>query len=86
MAGVVKSIERLDVDNYRTWSKKMKAVLVTKELWTPVTEDEPTDKKADQKALALITLSVTNLSPRSCGRLSPRTSPRTRRLTRRRWR
>ena len=60
MAGVVKSIERLDVDNYRTWSKKMKAVLVTKELWTPVTEDEPTDKKADQKALALITLSVSD--------------------------
>ena len=56
MASADKSIEKLDVDNYVTWRKKMKALLVSKDLWTPVTEDAPVDKKADQKALALITL------------------------------
>jgi galactitol-specific phosphotransferase system IIB component len=59
MAGVDKiSIEQLDVDNYGTWSVRMRYLLLHKGLWTSVTEDEPRDDGADQKALALIGLSV----------------------------
>jgi hypothetical protein len=60
MAGVDKSIEKLDVDNYATWSVKMKALLVSKGLWALVTEDKPKDEGADQKALAFIILCVRN--------------------------
>ena len=52
------SIEKLDVDNYATWSTRMKWLLTTKSLWEPVTQAEVADDKADGKALALIGLSV----------------------------
>jgi hypothetical protein len=32
-------VERLDVDNYATWSIRMRALLISKGLWTAVTED-----------------------------------------------
>ena len=53
------AVTKLDVDNYATWSTSMKWLLITKGLWGPV--DKPkdyVDKEEDQKALALIGLSV----------------------------
>lgn len=56
------SIERLDVDNYSTWSTRMRLYLVSQGLWTAVkgqlSADSEADSKADDKALALIGLSV----------------------------
>ena len=53
------SLERLDVDNYATWSVRMRFALISKGLWKHVTNDgEVTDTDGDQKALALIGLSV----------------------------
>ena len=51
-------VEQLDVDNYATWSIRMKALLISKGLWTPVVEATPTDATLDQKALAQIILHV----------------------------
>lgn len=48
-------IKRLDVDNYATWSTKMRFLLITKGYWTAV-EEEGQDN--DAKALALIGLCV----------------------------
>jgi alkylhydroperoxidase/carboxymuconolactone decarboxylase family protein YurZ len=50
-------VERLDVDNYATWSIRMRALLITKGLWSAVTGDS-TDPDKDQKALAQIILHV----------------------------
>lgn len=50
-------VERLDVDNYATWSIRMRALLVSKGLWTAVTADTP-DTGTDQKAHAMILLHV----------------------------
>jgi len=53
------SLERLDVDNYATWSVRMRFMLISKGLWKHVTNDgEVTDTDGDQKALALIGLCV----------------------------
>jgi transposase InsO family protein len=52
------AVEKLDVDNYATWSTRMKFLLVSKGLWTPVTGVAPVDTASDQKALALIGLCV----------------------------
>ena len=52
------SIDKLDVDNYATWSQRMKWLLIQKGQWGPVTQEVVTDEAADQKALALIGLSV----------------------------
>ena len=53
------SLERLDVDNYSTWAVRMRFTLISKGLWKHVINDgEVTDKDGDQKALALIGLSV----------------------------
>jgi gag-polypeptide of LTR copia-type/Domain of unknown function (DUF4219) len=59
-------IEPLDVDNYAIWSKKMKSVLIEKDLWDGAfvgkklsdTSATTIDDKASHKALALITLNV----------------------------
>lgn len=51
------TVERLDVDNYSTWSIRMRALLITKGLWGAVTGDS-IDPDKDQKALAQIILHV----------------------------
>lgn len=50
------AVEPLDVDNYATWSIRMRALLISKGLWTTVVADNP--ESTDPKALALITLYV----------------------------
>lgn len=50
-------LERLDVDNYATWSIRMQALLMVKGLWDVVT-GEATDPAADKKAQAHIILHV----------------------------
>lgn len=52
------SVERLDVDNYATWSARMKWLLISKGLWEPVKNGAAEDDGVDQKALALIGLCV----------------------------
>ena len=60
MADIEKfGVKKLDVDNYATWSTKMKYLLITKGYWdvvlqTPSTANDPTDRKA----LAMIGLCV----------------------------
>lgn len=51
------TIERLDVDNYATWSIRMQAFLMVKSLWDAVT-GESNDASSDKKALAQIILHV----------------------------
>jgi hypothetical protein len=50
------SVEKLDVDNYSTWSVKFKALLAVKGMLKAITGDD--DVERDQKALALMVLSV----------------------------
>ncbi len=50
-------MERLDVDNYATWSIRMRAYLTVKGLWD-VVSGESSDATADKKALAQIVLHV----------------------------
>jgi hypothetical protein len=50
------SIEKLDVDNYATWSTKMRFLLVSKGLWKPVSGVGVLEETQDQKALALIVM------------------------------
>ena len=50
-------VERLDVDNYATWSVRMQAFLMVKGLWDAVSGSS-TDTAADKKALAQIILHV----------------------------
>ena len=52
-------VERLDVDNYATWSIRMRALLISKGLWATVESATP-DQATDQKALAKIILGVTD--------------------------
>ena len=56
------NFELLDVDNYSTWSTRMRFYLMAKDLWSAVTTTPaPTDatgKKKDEKALAVIVLAV----------------------------
>lgn len=54
------TVERLDVDNYATWSIRMKALLISKGLWAAITAptSTPPDVAQDQKALAQIILHV----------------------------
>lgn len=51
------AVERLDVDNYATWSVRMQAYLMVKGLWDPIISATP-DAAADKKALAHIILHV----------------------------
>ena len=59
-------VERLDVDNYATWSIRMRAVLISKGLWAAIGAASPpgtaaataVDAAMDQKALAQIILHV----------------------------
>lgn len=60
------SIEKLTEDNYELWKVQMKSVLVYNDLWQYVVgsgeiieENKPEWVRKDQKALALINLSVT---------------------------
>ena len=50
-------MERLDVDNYATWSIRMRALLISKGLWTTVEASNP-EASNDLKALAQIILHV----------------------------
>ena len=52
------SMDRLDTENYGTWSVRMKYLLVHKGVWEAVSGGGTVDSGADQKALALIVLSV----------------------------
>lgn len=59
------SIDKLNSENYATWSIQIKSLLITLDLWSVIQDQVPTaaDKKAvwdviDQKALATINLSV----------------------------
>ena len=53
------TVERLDVDNYATWSIRMKALLISKGLWAAIEGDAGIEVRAlDQKALACILLYV----------------------------
>jgi hypothetical protein len=51
------TIEALDVENYGTWSIRMKALLIHKKLWKGV-EDPSANPDESQSALAYITLYV----------------------------
>ena len=51
------AIELLDVDNYATWSCRMRLLLILKGVWDAVTGDT-IDEKLDRKAMAYIGLSV----------------------------
>jgi len=50
-------VEVLDVDNYATWSIRMRALLISKGLWAAVESSTPSTEQ-DQKALAKIILHV----------------------------
>ena len=52
------AIERLDVDNYATWSTRMRLLLVSKGLWTAVKGQLSVDSNTDEQALAFIGLCV----------------------------
>ena len=58
MGGDNISIEALDVDNYGTWSLRMKALLTQKGLWEALEGSGPVAPGDSQKALALIILNV----------------------------
>lgn len=56
------SFDKLGLNNYGTWSLKMKAKLMTKGLWTTVSDPPtPLDTALDNKAQAQILLSVEDL-------------------------
>ena len=48
-------IEKLDSNNYGIWSRRLKALLLSKELMDVVTGDED-DKKKSNQALGIIQL------------------------------
>ena len=59
------ALDKLDGENYSTWSIQMKSLLVTLDLWSTIEEACPQDeagkkqwKSVDRKALATITLAV----------------------------
>lgn len=51
-------IEALDMDNYATWSTRMKLLLVRKDLWTETQSEVTLDQRKNEKALAEIGLHV----------------------------
>ena len=51
-------VEPLDLDNYGTWSMRMKFLLIHKGLWAATTAEESPEATMDQKALATICLNV----------------------------
>lgn len=51
-------VEPLDIDNYDTWSKDMKWLLISRGLWDAISDAEKATKGDSLKALALIGLSV----------------------------
>ena len=52
------TVEPLDLDNYGTWSVRMKFLLIHKGLWAATTAEESPEANMDQKALATICLNV----------------------------
>jgi hypothetical protein len=52
------NIEKLDVDNYATWSIKMQYFLIHKGLWKAIDESAELDQEIDARARALIGLCV----------------------------
>lgn len=52
------TIEKLDVDNYATWSVRVKYFLIHRGLWEAVDGSGQPSEQDDQKALALIILHV----------------------------
>ena len=52
------AVDKLDVDNYRSWSSRMRYLLVTKGLWKSVEAGAADNDEKDQKALAVIGLHV----------------------------
>ena len=52
------TLDKLDVDNYATWSSRIRWLLVSKGLWDAVEQGPEPDRVADQKALACIGLAV----------------------------
>ena len=58
MGDVKVTIEPLDVDNFSTWSFKVKNFLISRDLWQAIESDHKVDPSIDQKALATICLLV----------------------------
>ena len=52
-------VDTLDTDNYGTWSRRMKAYLLSRELWD-VTTGSDEDKKKSNKAMGLIQLHLSD--------------------------
>ena len=52
------TLDKLDVDNYATWSSRIRWLLVSKGLWDAVEQGLEPVRTADQKALACIGLAV----------------------------
>ena len=46
------TLDKLDVDNYATWSSRIRWLLMSKGLWDAVEQGPKPDQAADQKALA----------------------------------
>jgi hypothetical protein len=51
-------LEVLDIDNYDTWSCDMKWLLISKGLWSVISDSENAQGDSDAKALALLGLNV----------------------------
>lgn len=54
-------IPRLNGDNYRDWSSRVKNVLRYKKLWKCIQETKVTDEESDGQAFSVISLSCNNL-------------------------
>lgn len=53
-------IEKLDTDNYGIWRQKMKALLLSKELWSVIDGDDSEDKKKSNQVMGLLLLHVSD--------------------------
>ena len=53
-------IEKLDTDNYGVWRQRMKALLLSKQLWDVIDGDDEEDKKKSNQVMGLILLHVSD--------------------------
>ena len=53
-------IEKLDTDNYGIWRQRMKALLLSKELWGVINGDDSEDKKKSNQVMGLLLLHVSD--------------------------
>ena len=53
-------IEKLDTDNYGIWRQRMKALLLSKELWSVIDGDDSEDKKKSNQVMGLLLLHVSD--------------------------